>query len=148
MRFGLLRLSAQHRISELVRPNPGIAFAALDAAGTILGILSLGFQGGDIAEIAVTVRSDCKRRGIGRALLEYGIEWAERHGLTQLIGYVLAENRAMLALAHRMGFQAVLADPYHLELRRSVPRDETLRIRHSGWSCGAGRSSASDPGLS
>ena len=45
---------------------------------------------------------------------------AEKNGLDEVVGYVLAENRAMLSLARAFGFRNVGQDLHLLELRRSV----------------------------
>lgn len=56
------------------------------------------------AEFAVTVRSDLKGRGLGRLLMDRIIAHARTRGLRTLVGYVLAENQAMLALSREVGF--------------------------------------------
>ncbi len=55
------------------------------------------------AELAVAVRSDLKRRGIGTALLTRLIEECRTRGIDELAGDVLHENEAMLALARKLG---------------------------------------------
>ncbi|HEY0524760.1 MAG TPA: GNAT family N-acetyltransferase [Stellaceae bacterium] len=55
------------------------------------------------ADFAVAVRSDLKRRGIGTALLMRLIEECRTRGIDELIGDVLHENEAMLALARKLG---------------------------------------------
>jgi acetyltransferase len=77
-------------------------FAAFDAAGAILGVARVAEH-----EIALTVRSDLKRRGLGRALLDRLLRHAIEHGMPELEGYVLAENEVMLHLAKRAGFRAM-----------------------------------------
>jgi acetyltransferase len=56
------------------------------------------------AEFAVIVRSDLKGRGIGSMLMRLLIDYARKRGIGALFGEVLAENRAMLALARELGF--------------------------------------------
>jgi acetyltransferase len=58
----------------------------------------------DSAEFAVTVRSDLKGQHLGRLLMDRIIGYARGRGLKTLVGYVLAENQAMLALSQRLGF--------------------------------------------
>lgn len=56
------------------------------------------------AEFALLVRSDVKDRGLGLRLLQTLIEHAQRMGVRELWGEVLAENQRMLALAEHFGF--------------------------------------------
>ncbi|MEN3976684.1 bifunctional acetate--CoA ligase family protein/GNAT family N-acetyltransferase [Emcibacter sp. SYSU 3D8] len=58
------------------------------------------------AEYAVIVRSDLKGTGIGQALMEKLIRYARTRGTKELWGTVLADNKAMLDLASRLGFHA------------------------------------------
>lgn len=61
---------------------------------------------GDTAEFAVTVESALQGTGLGRLLMERIIEYGRRIGLKTIFGLVLAENRAMLGLAGKLGFIA------------------------------------------
>ena len=73
--------------------------------GDLLGIARMAADPDNIrAEFAVTVRSDLKRRGLGRLLLADLIGYARARGLRELFGEVLRENEAMLALARSLGF--------------------------------------------
>jgi len=57
------------------------------------------------AEFAVTVRSDCKARGLGHLLLHRLIAYQRAQGTQRLIGDVLRENRPMRELARHAGFR-------------------------------------------
>jgi acetyltransferase len=61
-------------------------------------------------EYAIIVRSDLKGTGIGWALMRHLIAYAEKEGLRQLVGDVLANNRRMLDMCQALGFQ-VSPDP-------------------------------------
>lgn len=56
------------------------------------------------AEFALLTRSDLKRRGIGRLLMDRLIAYARTREIAELFGDVLAENAAMLALCRSLGF--------------------------------------------
>jgi acetyltransferase len=56
------------------------------------------------AEFAIVVRSDCHRRGFGRLLMRNLIDYSRARGLSFLIGDILAENHAMIALCTQLGF--------------------------------------------
>lgn len=71
---------------------------------------------GAAAEFALLVHQDSARLGLGQALLGALVAHARRQGIGCVWGQVLAENRAMLQLAHRLGFT-----------RRIDPEDPTCR---------------------
>ncbi len=56
------------------------------------------------AEFAVLVRSDLKGLGLGRRLLEKLIQYTRDHGLERLNGITMPNNRGMIALARKLGF--------------------------------------------
>jgi putative acetyltransferase len=57
-----------------------------------------------VASLGMSVRASHRRRGIGRALLEAGIEWARSIGITRLELYVFADNAPAIALYEALGF--------------------------------------------
>jgi acetyltransferase len=65
----------------------------------------------ETAELAIVVRSDLKRRGLGTHLLRKAIDYCRRRGTKELAGDVLAGNEAMLELARRFpGFAMARSD--------------------------------------
>jgi len=76
------------------------------------------------AEYAVLVRSDMKGRGLGTALMNEIIEYARAQGIGELFGSVLRENRTMLDIAERLGFErrADTGDPEVVEVRLPLDR--------------------------
>lgn len=62
------------------------------------------------AEYAVIVRSDCKGRGLGWALMQKLIAYAKDEGLEEMYGHVLAGNVTMLKMCRELGF-TVRLDP-------------------------------------
>ena len=59
---------------------------------------------GDAAEFAIVVADTWHGRGIGKRLLERLATIARTRGVRQLYGDVLAVNRPMLGLVHKLGF--------------------------------------------
>lgn len=57
-----------------------------------------------VASLGMSVRASHRRRGIGRALLEAGTEWARSIGITRLELYVFADNAPAIALYEASGF--------------------------------------------
>ncbi len=51
------------------------------------------------------MRSDLKGTGIGWALMRHLIAYAEKEGLRELVGDVLASNQPMLEMCRALGFQ-------------------------------------------
>ena len=56
------------------------------------------------AEFGIVVRSDLKGRGLGALLMQKLINTLRAQGTQQVVGTVLVQNTAMLALARRLGF--------------------------------------------
>jgi acetyltransferase len=56
------------------------------------------------AEFSVLVRSDLKGLGLGRRLLEKMIVYTADHGILRLTGITMPNNRGMVALANKLGF--------------------------------------------
>jgi acetyltransferase len=69
------------------------------------------------AEFAIVVRSDLKGHGLGHALLEKILRYCRSRGTAEVVGQVLAENRAMLALAKSLGFRRGPAEAGVVEVR-------------------------------
>lgn len=76
----------------------------LDETGDMSGILHRVLISPSKAEIALIVRSDLKRTGIGEKLLRTALSRAVQQDLKTLSALVLRENGAMLRLARKIGF--------------------------------------------
>jgi acetyltransferase len=87
-----------------------MALIGVGAGGGLEGPLGIARLSADPdnlkAEFAVIVRSDLKGRGIGGLMMRELIAYARTRGIGALVGEVLAENTAMLALARDLGFTA------------------------------------------
>lgn len=57
------------------------------------------------AELGIAVSNRLRHQGVGRALLDYLLRHAWTHGLRRIQLSSLRDNRPMLALAARLGFQ-------------------------------------------
>jgi GNAT superfamily N-acetyltransferase len=91
-------------------------------------IVGLGQYGIDeathAAEVAVAVRDDYQKRGIGTELLSYLTYLAKREGLLGFTAEVLVENNAMLQVFEKGGFditRQVEAGVYHLKMAFKMP---------------------------
>ncbi len=96
------------------------AFGAFDGDGEILGIAHLVRTAAATAEIGLIVRSDLKRRGLGRLLLDRLMRHAEELGLAELTAEILYENQPMLRLAGETGFRVSGYGGGMVDLRRDA----------------------------
>jgi acetyltransferase len=92
--------------------DPG---ASGETLGVVRGIFDPDFVR---AEFAILVRSDQKGRGLGHALLDKLVRHCRARGAREVVGQVLPDNRAMLELAHALGFAS-----------RFVPGDGVVEVR-------------------
>jgi acetyltransferase len=85
-----------------------MAFVAVrrsDKGDEILGVTRAISDPDNVdAEFAVLVRSDLKGLGLGRRLLEKLISYTRDHGLLRLNGITMPNNRGMVTLARKLGF--------------------------------------------
>jgi acetyltransferase len=72
------------------------------------------------AEFGLVVADDWQGKGLGRALLERLCSAARNAGYDALYGYILADNRGMLELARRLGFEVVGRDLAELTVARRL----------------------------
>ncbi len=103
-----------------------MAFIAVrEATGETVGVARLVHEDDNAGEgeFAVVVQPDVRGRGLATHLMRRLLEWAPRHGLREVVGEILADNREMLALARRLGFrlQHSVVDPGVIEARLSLP---------------------------
>jgi GNAT superfamily N-acetyltransferase len=98
-------------------------FLALDDEGRILasGMLAADPQL-ERGEVAISIRTDHKRRGISWSLLEHIAAYAEARGIKTLESIEARENRAAIELEQEMGFTAhpLEDDPTLVLVRRTL----------------------------
>jgi acetyltransferase len=89
-----------------------MAFVAFDeATNELVGVVRIHSDSiYETAEYAILLRSDLKGRGLGWALMQLIIEYAESEGLKAISGEVLQENTVMLEMCRELGFE-VKTDP-------------------------------------
>ncbi|MBT0722640.1 GNAT family N-acetyltransferase [Rosenbergiella collisarenosi] len=85
-----------------------MAFVAVieeNGVETIIGVTRAISDSDNIdAEFSILVRSDLKRLGLGKKLLEKMVSYTRDHGLKQLNGITMPNNTGMIALARQLGF--------------------------------------------
>ena len=91
-----------------------VALVAIDEdseTDTMLGVARIiGDPDGKTGEFAVLVGDAWQGKGIGSSLLEKCLSIAEKHGFETITGIVLHENKNMLALGKKLGFE-IKKDP-------------------------------------
>ena len=83
-----------------------IATQATSGAERMVGHLCLEPAGPGVAEVAIAVADGSQHRGIGRRLMEAGIEWARAEGYTRLTATTLAGNAPIHRLLAGLGLPA------------------------------------------
>lgn len=79
----------------------------------------------ELAELAVVVRDDYQRRGVGMLLHSYLTDIAKKRGLVGFTAEVLEDNLPALKLIKKMGFERVAVDGGAEEMRIVFDVDET-----------------------
>jgi acetyltransferase len=104
--------------------NREMALAAFPAEGpdrSGLGVVRLiADPDNQRAEFAITIRSQDKGRGLGRALMERIMDYAAKRGIGEIWGDVLADNGRMLALCDELGFERAGAEDGIVHMRRRL----------------------------
>ncbi|MBQ5948484.1 bifunctional acetate--CoA ligase family protein/GNAT family N-acetyltransferase [Massilia sp. ST3] len=96
------------------RPGPSGADETLGVARVVID--PDGMRG----EFAVTVRSDLKRRGLGRQLMHCLLDYCAARGVALVEGVALPENAGMHALARALGFSVHPAPDGMVAMRRTL----------------------------
>jgi RimJ/RimL family protein N-acetyltransferase len=99
----------ERRYLRAVRRYPHAAVLVAEAEdGRVVGRLSIARDqhpaSRHVADLGLMVDAAHRRRGIGRALLEAGVEWARSAGVTKLELHVFPWNGAAIALYEDFGF--------------------------------------------
>ena len=96
----------------------------LDEGDAISAMAHLVRLSPEQAEIALIVRSDRVRRGIGELLLRITLARAAQHDLKTVTALVLYENSAMLRLARKLGFGVRNSSGLTVELELQLDRGQ------------------------
>lgn len=89
-------------MGALGREGDGVFVA--DAAGRVVGQLGIALRPYGVAELGMHVASEWRGRGVGRALLGAGVEWAREAGAHKVALQVWPHNEAALRLYRGFGF--------------------------------------------
>lgn len=99
-------------LGQLVNPVPGRDFVVVAAEPLPPGEALVGAVArldrdpeGHSAEFAILVSHFLAGQGLGKAMMERLVEWAQAHGIERLWGDVLEDNASMIALSQAIGFR-------------------------------------------
>lgn len=76
------------------------------------------------AEFTLAVIDAYQRRGVGKMLLEQLMHYASENGIDVFYGYVLAENKPMLALIKKLNADIIWEGSTQLRVEFSTSRDK------------------------
>jgi acetyltransferase len=123
MRFmRIVREPNMERVRKVLAsfPQGGIGVVAtvpaddgIDIAGSAIAIVA---SDATTCEFAISVTASFGGAGLASALMRVLIDAAAKRGLTEMEGFVLAENQPMLRLAKRLGF-SIAPDPEDRSVR-------------------------------
>jgi ribosomal protein S18 acetylase RimI-like enzyme len=125
------------RLRRLLEPSRGLTLVATtDTDGTVVAMANLLGEG-DEAEVALLVRDDWQRRGLGSALLRRLVSHADRAGYAALVLHLRADNAPMLRTLRRLdrpssvqrdGGLLTLTVPLGVPVRSATPTTGQQRV--------------------
>ena len=83
------------------------SFGAFNLNGQLLGLATIAWLRPATAEVALIIRSDLQRRGLGATLLANIIKDARSAGFDLLLAQIDGGNVPMQRLARRFGFEFI-----------------------------------------
>jgi len=102
-------ITDERRYLRAVRRHPDAAVYLAEDGDAVVGRLSLARDvhpaSAHVADLGLMVAATHRRRGVGRALLEQAVEWAESAGVRKLELHVFPWNEPAIALYRSFGFE-------------------------------------------
>lgn len=136
--FTPLRTLPRHLVDQLmdVDYRQRMAFVATthrSGSEQIVGVARYGVadeQGA--AEFAVSVADAWQRCGVAGALMKQLSRYASEQGIRRLTGLILPDNRAMIALARRLGFTVRYDPAQHLFVCSGLTAERQVHLDQVG----------------
>jgi RimJ/RimL family protein N-acetyltransferase len=120
--FGLPPQKAAARRAWIERAlGHKVNVAAFSLAGEIVGHCFLAADKPGSAELAIFVRQESRRKGIGTALAKAALERGGAAGLRRVWSITSSDNRAALRLQMNCGFHPRTSISYEAELEIELP---------------------------
>ena len=92
-------------LSDTIEGDSTAVRYVADAGGVVVGNLGMELRPYNVAELGMFVHRDWRRRGVGSALMEAGIDWARSAGAHKVALQLWPHNHAALALYRKFGFE-------------------------------------------
>jgi RimJ/RimL family protein N-acetyltransferase len=106
---GWRSVSEERRYLRALRKHPDAAVFVADDDGTVVARLSIARDphgaSRHVADLGLMVAASHRRLGIGRALLEQAVAWAEASGVLKLELHVFPWNEPAIRLYEEFGFE-------------------------------------------
>lgn len=122
--MGTIKKLSEDQLRALLDPNEGMTtYIAFAEDGRPVACCTLAEDpGGQSAEVALSVRSGWKRRGVSWTLLEHVLACAAARGLRRIDSIESADDREAINLQREMGFVARLhsAEPMEVQMSKFV----------------------------
>ena len=116
------------------RRSPNCAFLVARVHGDLLGFLTV--QGGALrrmrhaGKLEIMVARAARGKGVGRALMEACVDWAEKNALLRKLGLnVFADNERAIALYQAFGFEIEGRREREYRMDDGSYRDDVLMYR-------------------
>jgi len=85
----------------------GYVCRVVELAGQIAGYGIMTMGAGEAHLLNLCIRSDIRRRGVGRRILEQLLDHARKHGITDMFLEVRPSNPAAIRVYEAMGFERI-----------------------------------------
>jgi len=122
-------IAEERRYLRAVRRHPDAAVFVVEDGERIVARLSLARDihpaSRHVADLGLMVAASHRRRGVGRALLDQAVAWAEDSGVRKLELHVFSWNEPAIALYESFGFECEGLRRGHY-LRDGLPVDAIL----------------------
>jgi RimJ/RimL family protein N-acetyltransferase len=106
---GWRSVAEERRYLKAVQRHPDAAVFVVEDDGRVVGRLSLSRDphpsSHHVADLGLMVAAEYRRRGIGTALLEEAVRWAQTAGVRKLELHVFPWNKPALRLYESFGFE-------------------------------------------
>ena len=114
-----------------VDQSKDLALCIVKQKGSVVQIQAVGryylLTDGSGCEVAFVTREKYQGKGMAKRLLQELITVAEMRGLTNMVAFVRAENKAMLAVFQKAGFGRLPGDdPTEVYLQLRLPRTASI----------------------
>jgi putative acetyltransferase len=98
----------ERRYLKTVRNHPDAAVFVADRDGEIVGRLSISRDphpaSSHVADLGLMVAGSARRQGVGTALLDQAVAWAQTNGVRKLELHVFPHNEPAIRLYEQFGF--------------------------------------------